>query len=81
MDANYELGGTKMKWIPVNYVNDNYIPDVRLKNEHAIILVTYETLKGRRYVKQVLCSYGRIDKKLNGKVVAWMPLPEPYENK
>lgn len=70
-----------MEWIPVNYVNDNYIPDARLKNDHTIILVTYETLKGRRYVKQVLCSYGRIDKKLNGKVVAWMPLPEPYKEK
>ena len=70
-----------MEWIIANYVNDNYIPDVRLKNVHAIILVTYETLKGRRYVKQVLCSSGRIDKKLNGKVVAWMPLPEPYKEK
>lgn len=50
MDANYELGGVKMEWIPANYVNDNYIPDARLKNIHIIILVTYETLKGRRYV-------------------------------
>lgn len=43
-------GGVKMEWIPANYVNDNYIPDARLKNIHIIILVTYETLKGRRYV-------------------------------
>lgn len=70
-----------MGWIHTDYINQNYIPDSRLKNIHAIILVTYETSKGRRYVKQVLCSYGRIDKKLNGKVVAWMPLPEPYKGK
>lgn len=38
-------GGVKMEWIPANYVNDNYIPDARLKNIHTIILVTYETLK------------------------------------
>ena len=81
MEAKHEPGVKKMEWIPANYVNDNYIPDARLKNVHTIILVTYETSKGRRYVKQVLCSYGRIDKKLNGKVVAWMPLPEPYKGK
>lgn len=45
MNTKHEMGGVKMEWIPANYVNDNYIPDVRLKNVHTIILVTYETLK------------------------------------
>ena len=68
-----------MNWIVSPIMHTNYIFDERLKNCRASILVTYETFHGRRYVKQVECMHGRISKKIGGKVIAWMPVPEPYK--
>lgn len=67
-----------MDWIISPVWDTNYILDACLKDCRAAILVTYETLHGRRYVKQVECMHGRISKKIGGKVIAWMPAPEPY---
>lgn len=70
----------KNGWIVPCIAHQNYIVDERLKNKYINILVTYETLQERRYVKQVLCKHGRIEKMVNGKIIAWMPLPEPYQS-
>lgn len=68
-----------MEWIVSPVFDTNYIMDERLKDCRKIILVTYETANRRRYVKQVECYHGRVMKKVGGKVIAWMPLPEPYK--
>lgn len=66
-------------WIVPYIIHDNYIVDVRLKNEYVKILITYETLTGKRYVEKVLCNHGRVEKKFKGEIVAWQPLPKPYK--
>ena len=58
-----------------------YILDNRLRDTSKMILVTYKTRTGRRFVKQVLSDYGFLHKKLPGVVVAWAPMPEPYRGK
>ena len=42
-------------------------------------LVTYETPKGRRYVAKTNIKNGRVQSKVPGTIIAWMPLPEPYK--
>lgn len=64
------------KWNVVGK-NDFFLNDYRLTGRRLFILVTYKTPQGRRYVKQVECLYGRVSKKLNGEIIAWMPLPNP----
>lgn len=66
-------------WIPVKTLYQNYIPDTRLVSVCKPMQITYQTENGRRYVKQVLCNRGRIEKKVNGDIIAWRPLPEPYK--
>lgn len=66
-----------MEWNAVGK-NNFFLNDPRLTACRSFILVTYKTPQGRRYVKQVECLYGRVSKKLNGEIIAWMPLPEPY---
>lgn len=65
-----------MEWIYSPITDTNYIIDERLKNKRCSILITYKTRNGRRYVKQVECSNGRVSKKVGGQIIAWMPLPE-----
>ena len=69
------------EWIPI--INGGSDP---MPKEREVYLVTYVTLYGRRYVRDLQCSYSGItprhidwSKKINGTVIAWMPLPEPYE--
>lgn len=66
-------------WNQVKTLYQNYIPDTRLVSVCKPIQITYQTENGRRYVKQVLCNRGRIEKKVNGDIIAWRPLPEPYK--
>lgn len=66
------------KWIPCRESNGNIHPYSELLHESKGILVTYKTRTGRRYVKQVLCNHGRVEKILLGDIVAWLPLPTPY---
>lgn len=63
-------------WILANVKNDNYICDYRLRDYYGVILITYETLKKKRYVKAVLCNYGHIYKKIGGEIIAWQFLPD-----
>lgn len=74
---------TVNKWIPAKTTADGWtVLDSRIDRKMSI-LVTYKTVTGRRYVKQVEVglngSVGYISKKLNGRITAWMPLPMPYE--
>ena len=64
-------------WIPCDLINQYYIRELKDCGDKPY-LVTYVTPKGRRYVKKVNIYHGRIQGKV-GKVIAWMPLPEPYE--
>lgn len=68
-----------MKWNVCKIENDNFISDSRLKNFYGIIIITYETVKGKRYAKSVLCNYGYISKRITGNIIAWMKLPQPYK--
>lgn len=43
------------------------------------ILITYETRTGRRYVKAVRCNNGRVTKTINGSIIAWAYMPDPYD--
>jgi|GEM_PF-3034871 len=66
-----------MTWIKT-YAPNGYISDSHLMHTRSNILVTYQTATGRKYVASVECLYGRVSKKINGKIIAWMPTPEPY---
>lgn len=71
------------EWIPAKTTPDGCtILDNRIDRKMSI-LVTYESPKGRRYVKQVeVGSYGikgYVRKMIGGKIIAWQPLPEPYQ--
>lgn len=64
-------------WIPVK----ERLPD----KEGKTYLVTYQTPSGRYHVKEAYCEYvgetprmAYWTKRINGEVIAWMPLPEPY---
>ena len=65
-------------WIISPVVNQSYIDSDLLRNECQMILVTYETISKKRYVKQVLCDHGSISKKI-GKIIAWRFQPDPYK--
>ena len=65
-------------WIPCS----ERLPE----EERKVYLVTYKTLHGRRYVRDLQTNYvGETpryvgwSKKVKGEVIAWMPLPEPYK--
>lgn len=65
-------------WTPCSLINQYYIPDLSGCKDKPY-LVTYQTIKGKRYVAKVNIKNGRIQGKVNGVVVAYMPLPKPYE--
>lgn len=56
-----------------------------IKSNHQLyvgsvpILITYETAKGKRYVKAVRCVNGRVSKQINGDIIAWSFMPDPYD--
>ena len=68
-----------IKWQPCirtyAYIQSNH----ELLKGSVPLLVTYETVTGRRYVKAVRCYNGRITKRLNGAIIAWAYLPDPYD--
>lgn len=65
------------EWIFSPVMDTNYIVSDWLKDNRRSILVAYKKASGRRYVKQVECLHGRVSKKIDGKIIAWMPTPEP----
>lgn len=68
---------SEREWIPCSE---------RLPEEGKMYLVTYMTRTGQRRVGTTRCTYsgetpryiGR-KKNINGKIIAYMPLPEPYK--
>ena len=66
-------------WHPCKPIHTNFIPDAALRNVNTNILITYETMCGRRYVTKVQCEYGRVRNKFKGEIVAWCELPQPYK--
>ena len=66
-----------MEWVKTSSI-DGYIRDTRLKDTCLSILVTHKGRNGRRYVSLVDCEYGRITRRIGGKIIAWMPTPEPF---
>ncbi len=64
-------------WKPCSLVNQYYIPELGNCKDKPY-LVTYQTIKGRCYVTKVNIKNGRIQSKVNGEVIAYMPLPKPY---
>ena len=75
------LPETTQEWIPVvNHASDP------MPKEGGIYLCTYKTPKGRYYVRDIQCTYSGESpkwigwsKKINGTVIAWKPLPEPFK--
>lgn len=67
-----------MEWIPCKVFNQCYIHELRNCKDKPY-LVTYITLHGRRYVGKTNIKNGRLQSKVKGEVIAYMPWPEPYE--
>lgn len=67
------------QWIPCKPINQYYIRELDDCKDKPY-LVTYETKTGRRYVTKVNIYNGFVQKKEN-RIIAWMPLPEPYKEK
>lgn len=70
-----------------DYADDWIVFDSTMPDKGEEILVAFEERKGRRWVDAdvflhdaregyYLESYGEIDEK----VIAWMPIPEPYQD-
>ncbi len=76
--AAYENTGLE----PKDIENNKWIPcRERLPEDENIVLVTTETKKGLRNVNRAYCIDGFWHG--NGsmaRVIAWMPLPEPYDD-
>jgi hypothetical protein len=78
-DTCKEESALESKWYVTSIIHDSYITHDFLKDKEVDILITYETPRGRRYVKKVRCSHGYIPKKFGGKLVAWRLCPKAYE--
>lgn len=70
-----------MDWIPVKHImNSNYLSNKELANFNGVILVTYLTKAGRKHVKAIHCNFGRLSsREIKEEIIAFMFLPEPYE--
>ena len=66
-----------MEWIACTPTNQYYIHKLRNCKDEPY-LVTYETIKGKRYVTKVNIKNGRVQGKVNGEILAYMKLPKPY---
>ena len=70
-----------LEWHPCFTVN-GYIPsNHKLLTGSVKLLVTYEKENGRRYIKTVQCRNGRLQQYINGTVIAWAYMPQPFEGK
>lgn len=68
-----------MTWTPCEYVNQCFIPELESVS-YSPFLVTY--MAGKMKKKMVDIAWverGRVLKKKYSLVVAYMPLPKPYE--
>lgn len=68
------------EWIKAKYNRSgHYLSNEELTSRCVVIIVTYKSLSGRKYVKATYCDHGKITGKVNGEVTAFMYLPKPYE--
>ena len=67
-----------MEWIKIENATASYISHDELRYFYGVILLTYTTQTGKRYVKAVAINHGKLMKKLNGIPIAFMFMPEPY---
>lgn len=67
------------KWIPCRIIDQSFIPELNgCKMEKYF--VTYKTRTGKLYVTTETIYGGRIQsKRINGTIIAYMSLPEPYK--
>lgn len=68
-----------MEWQKAITDDGVYLENPQLKNGKGWLIVTYETIGRRRVVGVAECVHGRITTKLAGRVVAWMPIPDPFK--
>lgn len=67
-----------IEWIPCFETSAYIYSDHSLFTGTEMILITYEAKNKRRYVKKVKCVNGRVASSVNGKIIAWAKMPEPY---
>lgn len=68
-----------MKWTKAKYdQGGHYLLNDELKDINKVILVSYQTAKGRNYVTTTQCNHGLLSKNINGEITAFMFMPEPY---
>lgn len=68
-----------MKWKKIEIASPIHISHPDLEGFYGVILLTYMTRTGKRYVKAVSINHGRLMKKINGTPIAFMFMPEPYK--
>ncbi len=68
-----------VKWIKIKYPTEGYINSEELKGKNMVILITYQTRTGKKYVKAVNSNHGKLSGKINGIPIAFMFLPDPFE--
>ena len=75
--GKYEI---QYEWYPCQLIDSYIINHTLLHDRNRRILVTYKTRSKRRMVGQVYSTGGKImSTKINGKIIAWTFLPEPYK--
>lgn len=68
-----------MNWIKAKYnFGGHYLMNDELKDVNKVIIVSYQTTKGRNYVTTTQCNHGLVSKQINGEITAFMFIPEPY---
>ena len=66
-------------WNPCPVAHGYILNHKKLWDKNRRILVTYVTPSGQRHVAQVWSTKGKImSTKINGRIIAWMEMPEPY---
>ena len=75
-DKGYADAKAEQRWIPC---------DERLPEDDVEVLATVTGVNGKRYVEQGSCisgtwclAYDHLRFGSDARVIAWMPLPEPY---
>ena len=75
------MNKSKIEWQPCMETESYIRSHGDLHTGTETILITYETPTGKRHVKTVQCTNGRVTKTINGKIIAWQFLPAPYDGK
>jgi len=63
-------------WKKCTFINQCFIKELS-DCKKGKYLITYETLTGKKYVKEVTVYHGRVECKTQ-KIIAYMEMPKPY---